>query len=73
MEIHLIDKAKIEEYKEWVLLEVDKYPWITPSALALKSWYSDKGFKDFRFTDARAIGEQTKNDYLSRQKKKISE
>ena len=61
-----MEKVKLtkELFREWVIKEVDKYLGITPSALALKIEYVFV-CKGFKFTELRAIAEQTKQVYLT--------
>ena len=63
MELKNIPQERILEYKSFVIEKVKQNPFFTPSAIALRSFY--RGFIEFRFTDARAIAEQTKQDYLA--------
>lgn len=63
MELKYIPQERIVEYKSFVIEKVKQCPFFTPSAIALRSFY--RGFTEFKFTDARAIAEQTKQDYLA--------
>lgn len=61
-------KERVQEFQDYVRQQVEKRPWITPSDIVSKSFYA--GFTEFRFTDARAIAEQTKGTYLTQKKLK---
>lgn len=62
-----LSKERIDEFQKYVVALIEKRPWITPSDVVSKSFYA--GFTEFRFTEARAIAEQTKGDYLAHNKK----
>jgi hypothetical protein len=72
MELKSISKEVIDEYKEFILERLTIRPTDTPTAIASRAWY--RGFKDFRFDDARALAEKVKQIYLTHiNKKTISE
>lgn len=58
-----------EEFQEWVKIKVKEYELITPSALALSSYYV-LDIKGWKFVELRAIAEQTKQVYLTTKKRK---
>jgi len=62
MDIRQIPKERVDEFKEFVKEVVEKRPSITPSEIALKSFY--RGFTEFRFTDARSVAEQTRKIHI---------
>lgn len=66
MELKLISTERVQQYKEYIIEQVQKLPWITPGELALKSFY--RGFIEFRFTDARSLAESTRKIYLTQSK-----
>jgi hypothetical protein len=64
----MTQEAIEKSFKDYIAHELEKYPFITPSALVLKSYYvldySDADREDRRFTRLRAIAEQHKSILL---------
>ncbi len=63
MEMKFISRETIQAYKEFILERLNKVPTETPTAIASRAWY--RGFKDFRFVDARALAEKIKQVFLT--------
>jgi len=63
MEITKIPKVRVDELKEYFIRRIEIYPYDSSSGLASKAFYA--GFTEFRFVDARAIAEKTKQVYLT--------
>lgn len=72
MEMKHIQKERIDEYKEFIIERIKIFEWDTPTAIASRAWY--RGFKEFRFDEARAMAEKVKQIYLAHVgKKKMKE
>lgn len=51
-------------FTSWVKEQLDQHPFITPSALTLKSFYVFDVSQDVRFDRYRSIAERTRQIYL---------